>query len=404
MPAMDIFPPELTLQIFPHLPLKGLVAAEGVCQQWKQFIAIADIYPPRRGLFNLYKKIVHDPLFRDLDTRPWLWENLRPFDRQAYLDHILAQHNYIPEDFRLWILEWPNKAVIACAWPGLPEVYCAEDADDVERVVGYNHLGCLAPQLYNLMIDLDAICPPEYYSDGEAISDDEEDWSSGSDVGAGEEGKAPASAEGEAPASAEGEAAASGEHEDPTAGVDEVRASGRNETRVSEDQVPAIGHHEVPAVVEDEAVILHSTERPEDYYQIREVFKYSPPPGPGKKVFYYPALLVWEKMAIGQIFLALSPHSPFSVYFTTQTSGSYCAGNSYQYSTWIAWLEAQLRRMHRAADWKPELVGFATGYKGMSREPIDDQDAWFRSRPRTTPVWTEEDEENYAMIHQDSAC
>ncbi|KAJ7619611.1 hypothetical protein FB45DRAFT_800061, partial [Roridomyces roridus] len=140
-------PPELALEIIPHLPLKGLVAAEGDCREWKAFVTVADIYPPRRALFNLYKKIIHDPLFRDLDTRPWLWANLEPFDRQAYLDYILSQHNYIPEDFRLWILEWPNKAVIACAWPGLPEIYCAKEADDVERIAGYNHLGCLEPQV-----------------------------------------------------------------------------------------------------------------------------------------------------------------------------------------------------------------------------------------------------------------
>ncbi|KAJ7619610.1 hypothetical protein FB45DRAFT_755324, partial [Roridomyces roridus] len=147
MPTFHDLPPELVLEVVPHLPLKALIAAEGVCRQWKAFVSIADIYPPRRALLSLYKKIVHDPLFHDLGTRPWLWENLRPFDRQAYLDHILAQHDYIPEDFRLWILEWPEKDVIACAWPGLPAVYCWEDADDVERVAGYNHLGCIEPQV-----------------------------------------------------------------------------------------------------------------------------------------------------------------------------------------------------------------------------------------------------------------
>ena len=44
MPTFKDFPPELTLQIFPHLPLKGLIAAQGVCRQWKEFVAIADIW------------------------------------------------------------------------------------------------------------------------------------------------------------------------------------------------------------------------------------------------------------------------------------------------------------------------------------------------------------------------
>ncbi|KAJ7619589.1 hypothetical protein FB45DRAFT_1095914 [Roridomyces roridus] len=149
MATLHDLPPELRLQVFPHLPLKGLIAAEGVCRRWKEFIAI-----------------LHDPLFRDLDSRPWLWENFCALDRQAYLDHILAQHNYIPEDFRLWILEWPNKAVIACAWPGLPAVYCAEDADDVERVEGYNHLGRLDAPLYKTGVELQRICHPYHCSDG----------------------------------------------------------------------------------------------------------------------------------------------------------------------------------------------------------------------------------------------
>ncbi|KAJ6486055.1 hypothetical protein C8R47DRAFT_933301, partial [Mycena vitilis] len=140
-------PPEVSLQIFPRLPLKALIAGEGVCRLWKQLISMAEINPTRRSLWALYRKIVNDPLF--LPTRPWLLANLRPFDRQAYIDALLFQHNYIPEDFRLWILEWPARAVIACAWPGLPETYCGrpphESGDDVERMIGCNYLGRIPP-------------------------------------------------------------------------------------------------------------------------------------------------------------------------------------------------------------------------------------------------------------------
>ncbi|KAJ7665080.1 hypothetical protein DFH06DRAFT_985784, partial [Mycena polygramma] len=147
MPYFVDLPPEVSLQIFPHLPLKALIAGEGVCRLWKQLISMAEINPTRRSLWALYRTIVNDPLF--LSTRPWLLANLRPFDRQAYIDALLSQHNYIPEDFRLWILEWPARAVIACAWPGLPQTYCGpqpdEDGDDIERMIGCNFLGRIPP-------------------------------------------------------------------------------------------------------------------------------------------------------------------------------------------------------------------------------------------------------------------
>ncbi|KAJ7619612.1 hypothetical protein FB45DRAFT_931205 [Roridomyces roridus] len=274
MPTLDVFPPELAAEIFTHLPLKALVAAEGVCRQWKEFVAVADIYPSRRALFRLYQKIVHDPLFHDVDSRPWLWENLRPFDRQAYLDHILAQHNYIPEDFRLWILEWPNKAVIACAWPGLSAVYCAEEADNVERFLGYNHLGCLEPQLSKIDLDLRIICSPDASSDS---------------------------------------------------AVDSVSFADHQRHRRRMERL--FGTHKA----EDTGTDVQETDsdeppsRPPGYYHSLETFQYSPPPRSGE--LELPGLLIWEECGGDQTYLALSPDSPFAVY-DIFGAGVYCDGSS----------------------------------------------------------------------------
>ncbi|KAJ7619615.1 hypothetical protein FB45DRAFT_161751 [Roridomyces roridus] len=326
---MPELPPELVLELFPHFTLKALIAAEGVCRQWKEFVVTTDVYPPRRSLLNLYQKIICDPLFRDVHTRPWLWENLRPFDRQAYLDHIYAQHNYIPEEFRLWILEWPNKAVIGCAWPGLPAAYCAEEADDIERFVGYNHLGCLTPKLHKIVVDLKCISPPDASSDGDGMLDQLEE-----DV------------------------------------EDEHSEDGENESGSDE-------------------------EYPEDYYRNRRTpFSYVRPSGPEPAEFDFPALLIWEKSGWGQVFLALTPpsESPFAVYDMSRDNGVYYSGQNRQYVTWIDWLEAQLRRMHRAADWEAPLHN-----RIHPEHSTEHMDPWFRTLARAPPLWTEEDEERYRL-------
>ncbi|KAJ7075725.1 hypothetical protein B0H15DRAFT_649676 [Mycena belliarum] len=112
MTQLNDFPNEILLHIFPHMPLKSLIAAYGVSKLWRHLAPLAEIIPPRRGLLDLYFNIMESPIFER--TRPWLLDNLRPFNREAYIEALLAQHDYLPDDFRIWILEWPAKAVIAC--------------------------------------------------------------------------------------------------------------------------------------------------------------------------------------------------------------------------------------------------------------------------------------------------
>ncbi|KAJ7669398.1 hypothetical protein DFH06DRAFT_182904 [Mycena polygramma] len=288
MPDFGDIPPEVSLQIFPHLPLKALIAGEGVCRLWKHFISIAEINPTRRSLWMLYRKTVNDPLF--LPTRPWLLDNLRSFDRQAYIDALLAQHNYIPEGFRLWILEWPARAVIACAWPGLPETYCGgppEGGDGIERIIGCNFLGRIPPLLHRLTLDLTELSLPDTSSDGESEMSRLDDSMADS---------------------------SSSDHSD----------------------------HSVQSE--------RSDSDPEEYYRTREKFSYSPPPWPGHLVdITFPALLVWERSS-RQTWLALDSTTPFGVYVGLLNT-NYLPGESYQHTSWISWLEAQLRKIHREA-WK----------------------------------------------------
>ncbi|KAF5381265.1 hypothetical protein D9615_008417 [Tricholomella constricta] len=137
-PKMTPFPNELLLQLLSLLPLKSLIAARGVDCKWRQLIDAADILPLRRKLLDLYLSIINSPWFPQ--TRPWVLENLQPFDREAYISTLLMQYNRLPEAFMLWLLEWPALAVIGGIWPGLPldhEEYKLTDEVEVFRGVNW---------------------------------------------------------------------------------------------------------------------------------------------------------------------------------------------------------------------------------------------------------------------------
>ncbi|KAJ7868607.1 hypothetical protein B0H14DRAFT_3132644 [Mycena olivaceomarginata] len=129
------FPNELLLQIYPHFSLKTLISAQGVNKFWRHLVPLCDLDPTRRALLNLFLHTVRSPAF--LRTRPWVLANLRPFDREAYIAALLVQlhHASLPREFRLWIFEWPEKAVVGCAWPGLPAAaYCSTDDSNAPLV------------------------------------------------------------------------------------------------------------------------------------------------------------------------------------------------------------------------------------------------------------------------------
>ncbi|KAL0961231.1 hypothetical protein HGRIS_006197 [Hohenbuehelia grisea] len=110
-------PVELLLEIFSFLPLKYLIAARGVNQHWRALVPSAKLPPARRALYDLYYDTLASPSF--LPSRPRVLARLKSFDRELYLDRISQKGGELPEEFRLWILEWPAKAAFRSAWPGL---------------------------------------------------------------------------------------------------------------------------------------------------------------------------------------------------------------------------------------------------------------------------------------------
>lgn len=122
MTLVSDFPNELVLEFFVFLPLKSLIAARGVNRNWRCLVPLANIHPVRRELLDLYDTVITTPQF--LNTRKLIEDHLRPFDREAYISSV-EQHFTLPEEFRIWILEWPARAVFDYLWPGL----CDNDFD-----------------------------------------------------------------------------------------------------------------------------------------------------------------------------------------------------------------------------------------------------------------------------------
>ncbi|KZP07499.1 hypothetical protein FIBSPDRAFT_875427 [Athelia psychrophila] len=106
------------MEIVTWLPLKSLIAARGLDHRWRHLTSLASILRARRLLLDLYLQAIANA--QVVDTIESIRPHLRPFDRPSYV--ALLEHKNggvaLPEEFRVWLLEWPS-AVIGWAWPGL---------------------------------------------------------------------------------------------------------------------------------------------------------------------------------------------------------------------------------------------------------------------------------------------
>ncbi|KAL6298822.1 hypothetical protein BKA93DRAFT_830389 [Sparassis latifolia] len=124
MATINDLPNELLLEIIPHLTLQALIAARAINKKWRMLVAIAyrDLCPTRRRLLQLYTDTIASPAFHA--TRDEIVTHLWPFDREAYVAALEAATPLpLPDDFRMWLLEWPERAVIGWYWPGLTSAY-----------------------------------------------------------------------------------------------------------------------------------------------------------------------------------------------------------------------------------------------------------------------------------------
>ncbi|KAF4611668.1 hypothetical protein D9613_003688 [Agrocybe pediades] len=144
--TLDSLPNELLLHIFSFLELKSYLISRAVCKKWQMLLPHAEVHPIRRRMLKLFEHMLQAPKF--LETRPWILDNLRHFDRQAYIEGLLDQYPAIPEEYRLWILEWPEKMVVYALWPGLPLVLFNKDT--IQMGQGVNWMAYPSPLLLTL--------------------------------------------------------------------------------------------------------------------------------------------------------------------------------------------------------------------------------------------------------------
>ena len=115
-------PTELHLLILPHLHLPSLISARNTCHLWRELIPVTPLPLHRRKLLCLYDTLSTIPAFQM--SRKLAKEHIRPgfgaSQRQAYVD---ALPENASEEFKAWVLEWPEDAVVAALWPALQPSY-----------------------------------------------------------------------------------------------------------------------------------------------------------------------------------------------------------------------------------------------------------------------------------------
>lgn len=103
------------MELMSWLPLKSLIAAQGVNQRWRNLLPLSHLLPARRSLLALYLAAITK---HSTPQRRNSRQDAR-FDRALYLATLTKtnKHEALPEEFRVWILEWPN-TVMNWFWPG----------------------------------------------------------------------------------------------------------------------------------------------------------------------------------------------------------------------------------------------------------------------------------------------
>ncbi len=144
------FPPEVFLHIFSFMELKALIASQGVCQEWRQMVPLADLHHNRRRLLNLFHDVINNEQFLLSQAAN---QQTTPIDRQTYIDQLLQQYPKVPDDFKLWVLVWPSRTVIDGLWPSFPLEEARYNA--FNRRTGVNWIALNPPRVTTLVYSPD---------------------------------------------------------------------------------------------------------------------------------------------------------------------------------------------------------------------------------------------------------
>ncbi|GJE90293.1 F-box protein [Phanerochaete sordida] len=111
-------PTELLFAIFRLLPLKSLIAAKGVCRHWSSAVRQSRLDPARRRLLDAFEDIIASA--PPGAGRPRVATSYCAQDREQYLE-FLTKGATAPDEFVLWVREWPAWGVFGWLWPDLDE-------------------------------------------------------------------------------------------------------------------------------------------------------------------------------------------------------------------------------------------------------------------------------------------
>lgn len=136
--TVEELPNELLLAIFPILSLKSLIASKGVCRHWQTLVREARLNPVRRKLLDLFEHVVS--AVSSGTTRPRVSQRYCDGDRDEYL-HFLTRDTDAPEEFVLWVREWPAWGVYGWLWPDLDENKRRPAPSGKGLVVDYAQIG-----------------------------------------------------------------------------------------------------------------------------------------------------------------------------------------------------------------------------------------------------------------------
>ncbi|GME21949.1 F-box domain cyclin-containing protein [Neofusicoccum parvum] len=129
--SLDGLPLDIKLRIVESCELTGLIKLRCVSRAWRNLVLETDISllnPTRRALLDLYDFALDSKWFQH--SRRHIIPDIQHFDRRQYLEDLPGTS--VPEEFEMWIREWPEKAVIGWLWPGLEDWAPSFDKPDDE--------------------------------------------------------------------------------------------------------------------------------------------------------------------------------------------------------------------------------------------------------------------------------
>ncbi|KIJ33844.1 hypothetical protein M422DRAFT_264135 [Sphaerobolus stellatus SS14] len=105
-----------------HLPVGWVEElSRAVCHQWRNPVPTADIPLACYLLLEFYLGLIEGKYFHQ--TRPWVLDNLRDFDRESYVAALVQQDANSSEEFRLWFWNGQQKPQLLVSGLGYPATW-----------------------------------------------------------------------------------------------------------------------------------------------------------------------------------------------------------------------------------------------------------------------------------------